>query len=285
MSKNIIYYFTGTGNSLAVARSIGSSMTEVAVIPMLKEDAHTYIDAHTESVGLIYPIHVNSVPHAVIHFIQKLKVPPSCFFYAVTTHGGIPGMSGLYLNKILKKQGINLEAYHEIEMLNNTPKGIAPKFLMRLNWELDITPIKVDQNLSATQIEINRIIKDIKDRKETTLQKPPRGTRRMLYWLMQIMWLVSNPSKNKLQFLVDDSCIGCGICEQVCTTKRIKMDGERPKWVHDECNFCYACFNYCPKEAIGVKYYTKKLGRYHHPDISAQDIAAQTKQGTHVSFY
>lgn len=277
MSKNIIFYFSGTGNSLAVARSIGSDMTDVALIPMLKEDAHTYINAQTESIGLIYPIHVNQLPIPVIEFIKKIHLSSKVYFYAVATHGGIPGMSRLYMNKILKKQGIDLEAYYEIEMLNNTPKGIAPKFLMQPNWELDITPEKVEQKLSATQIEIERIVKDLKDRKETTVQKPPRGAGRMMYWMMQLMWLISNPSKTKLQFLVDDSCNGCGICEQVCTTKRIKMNGERPEWVHDVCNFCYACFNYCPKEAIGVKYYTKKLGRYHHPDISAQDIGSQIK--------
>jgi len=277
MSKNIIFYFTGTGNSLAVARSICSVMTDVTLIPMLKEDAHTYIDAHTESIGLIYPIHVNALPHAVIHFIQKIQLPSDVYFYAVATHGGIPGMSGLYLNKTLKKQGIDLKTYYEIEMLNNTPKGIAPKFLMRLKWELDITPEKVEQKLSAMKIKIENIVKGITDKEETTLQKPPSGTRRMMYWMMQIMWLMSNPSKYKLQFLVDDSCNGCGICEQVCVTQRIKMKEDKPKWVHNNCNFCYACFNYCPKEAIGVKYYTKKLGRYHHPEISAQDIAAQIK--------
>ncbi|MDF1616916.1 EFR1 family ferrodoxin [Petrocella sp. FN5] len=277
MSKNIIYYFTGTGNSLAVARSISSAMTDVVLIPMLKEDALTYIDTHTESIGLIYPIHVNALPHAVIHFIQKIHLLSMTYIYAVATHGGIPGMSGLYLNKILKKQGIDLKTYYEIEMLNNTPKGIAPKFLMRLNWELEITPEEVEHKLSVMKIKIENIVKGITDKEETTLQKPPSGTRRMMYWMMQIMWLISNPSKYKLQFLVDDSCNGCGICQQVCVTKRIKMNEDKPEWVHDYCNFCYACFNYCPKEAIGVKYYTKKLGRYHHPDISAQDIAAQIK--------
>lgn len=51
------------------------------------------------------------------------------------------------------------------------------------------------------------------------------------------------------------------------------MNGNKPEWHQDVCFFCYACFNYCPQQAIGVEHCTKKLGRYHHPEISAEEIA------------
>jgi formate hydrogenlyase subunit 6/NADH:ubiquinone oxidoreductase subunit I len=94
---------------------------------------------------------------------------------------------------------------------------------------------------------------------------------------MNLMWYISGKSKPKLNFLLDECCIGCGLCEKICTTKRIKMNENKPEWINENCNFCYACFNYCPVQAIGVKHYTKKLGRYHHPEINSEDIACQNK--------
>jgi len=271
VAKSILFYFTGTGNSLVVAKSIVNDLTDVFLVPMLREDALNYIDKYTESIGLVFPIHMNAVPNVVVKFIERIKLVSSVYFYAVATHGGVPGMSGLYLNKILKKQNIGLDGYFEIKMINNTPKGVAPKFLMNLYWELDITPEKINTIISESHLSIENIIEKIKSKEKTTLQCLP-------YWMMNLIWYISEKSKHKLKFILDDCCTGCGTCAKICTTKRIRMKGNKPEWVHENCSFCYACFNYCPTEAIGVEHYTKKLGRYHYPNISADDIARQKKK-------
>ena len=56
----------------------------------------------------------------------------------------------------------------------------------------------------------------------------------------------------------------------------LKMDNGKPIWQKDiNCYYCYACFNLCPEQAILVKNYIKKDGRYIHPGITAEDIAKQ----------
>ena len=144
MAKNILFYFTGTGNSLAVAKSIDEDLTDIILVPILRNDALDHIDECTEKIGLVFPVHLNAVPRIVTKFLGKIKLMSSVYFFAIATHGGAPGMSGLYLNRILKKLDINLDGYFEIKMINNTPKGVAPKLLMNLNWEKDITPEKVN---------------------------------------------------------------------------------------------------------------------------------------------
>jgi len=88
---------------------------------------------------------------------------------------------------------------------------------------------------------------------------------------------LSERSNPKLQFLLDNECSGCGICEKTCPTNSIKLIEGKPHWDSEKCRYCYACFNFCPVQAIGVRYYIKKLGRYHHPGIGWEDIAAQKK--------
>lgn len=275
MSKTVLFYFTGTGNSLAIAQSIAGRLPDSIVVPILKEGAHNYIGVETEKIGLIYPIHMNAVPRVVVTFIEELKLLSEVYVFAIANHGGIPGMAELFLNKILKKCKIQLDAYFEIKMINNTPKGVAPKFLMKLDWELDIASEKVAAMLKEMQSSIEIIVNKVENREKTTLQDSHSGIKILVYWMMNIMWYISEKSKPKLTFLLDECCTGCGICETVCTTNRIKICENKPEWINDNCHYCYACFNYCPVQAIGVKHYTKKLGRYHHPQVSAKDVASQ----------
>lgn len=83
-------------------------------------------------------------------------------------------------------------------------------------------------------------------------------------------------------FYADSRCIGCGICEKVCLSKKIKMNDKKPIWQKKVlCYMCFACLNFCPEKSIqvedipGVKSYTKENGRYPHPYASVKDISAQ----------
>lgn len=276
MSKNIVFYFTGTGNSLAVAKAIAEKLPDGVVVPMLSKDALKHIEADAERIGLVFPVYMNAVPKIVVWFIEELKPLSTPYFFAVATHGGAPGMTGLYLNKMLRRQKISLDGYFEIKVINNTPKGVAPKFLMSLDWELDITLEKIEVALSEAEAVLEENIGTILNQEKTTIQNIPNGVKKITYWMMNLLWYISDHSNHKLEFVLDEAeCRGCETCSKICLTKRITMNDQKPQWSHDNCNFCYACFNYCPTQAIGVAHYTKKLGRYHHPDCSAKDIAKQ----------
>ena len=80
----------------------------------------------------------------------------------------------------------------------------------------------------------------------------------------------------QIKYFTDNTFTGCGKCEKVCLTGKIKMEDSKPFCQKNViCYYCYACFNFCPEQAILVKYYTDKKGRYHHPDVSMKDIAGQ----------
>jgi NAD-dependent dihydropyrimidine dehydrogenase PreA subunit len=88
--------------------------------------------------------------------------------------------------------------------------------------------------------------------------------------------------ETKFEFYYDVKCTGCGVCEKVCLAEKVQMVDGKPVWQEAvQCHGCFACLNFCPEESIQVKStwylksYTDQNGRYHHPQVTAKDIAGQ----------
>lgn len=66
--KTILYYFTGTGNSLAVARAIADRLpdTELIPIPMLLLDGEKIRAQKDANIGVISPLYAMGLPGLVV---------------------------------------------------------------------------------------------------------------------------------------------------------------------------------------------------------------------------
>lgn len=93
-----IYYFSGTGNSLAVARVIAGKINgQLFSIPdlMAKEGFTTQSD----TLGIVFPVYQGNLPLIIYRFIGKLHNLGHKYIFAVCTFGDSPGISMGYLNK------------------------------------------------------------------------------------------------------------------------------------------------------------------------------------------
>jgi ferredoxin len=104
----------------------------------------------------------------------------------------------------------------------------------------------------------------------------------LLKLLEPLLRPVAKKAETSFEFYFDVKCTGCGVCERVCLGQKIRMVDGRPEWQEEvKCLGCFACLNFCPEESIQVKstWYmksqTEQNGRYHHPEITAADIARQ----------
>lgn len=70
-------------------------------------------------------------------------------------------------------------------------------------------------------------------------------------------------------FFAESHCIGCGLCEKVCSVGNIRITDNRPEWLH-HCEHCMACIHRCPKEAIQYGSKTKNRRRYYNPEVKSE---------------
>jgi len=123
----------------------------------------------------------------------------------------------------------------------------------------------------AKQAEVLQKAQETTERILWAIQQQKRGFFRVKKGkLGSFLALTINPifqkhgTKTKY-FNVTSDCIGCGICEKVCTDACIQLKEGTPVWTKEQCNMCMACVNRCPKGAIEYGKMTKGKGRYIHP--------------------
>jgi NAD-dependent dihydropyrimidine dehydrogenase PreA subunit len=283
MSKVEIYYFSGTGNSLHVAQEIQKRIPDTALIPILSLLNEEAIELKGDVIGLVFPIYLSSTPIPVRKFINKIHFKPGQYLFAVTTNCGYPGNVDIYLERLLAKKSKDLAFYYTLKMISNSPKGLQPSFMISQNWANTITEQHILDLEKNVQKELDIISKAIINKERNTGKDAPsnkKGLKRTMskYLELPLQWYVERTDA-KIGFYTDATCTGCGVCESVCPSQKIKIVNGKPLWQDEvRCYYCYACFNYCPQQSILVKNYIHKDGRYHYPGITAKDIAKQKTQ-------
>ena len=69
-----IYYFSGTGNSLHVARELQKRIPDTKLIPIVCLLNKDIIETKAKKVGFVFPIHLAMAPAPIIEFLKKLDL-------------------------------------------------------------------------------------------------------------------------------------------------------------------------------------------------------------------
>ena len=256
--KISIFYFSGTGNTLKIAKDLDKTFDQCEMIPIVKSWRKKSFNIDTECVGLLFPLYYLGLPHIVKEFVKQLKVSSNTYIFTVITfYRSFRGDAIHKLKKILGKANLNLSAGFYIRMPTN--------FIAHY----DVPLLKEQENLFYKASEkIKQIHKHIID-KHMKFDREP-------YFLLSpfIRPLLRYKFQDVRYFWADSKCNGCGICKKICLNNNISIIDEKPYW-DNHCIDCFSCINFCPKEAIQYKKKTAKRGRYHHPDIKIKDIMLQ----------
>ncbi len=272
-----IYYFSGTGNSLYVAKELQKRITDVKLVPivnLMDKDIHK---TNAKTVAFVFPIYYMTAPKLVRNFIKKMDLKSAEYIFAVATRGGSRHRAFNDIEKTLKKNDRVLDSYFTLNMVSNT--AIREKnYLAPTKKELSNIESGIQKKLDLIQrIVLNK--EKYRKKDSDAITSAPYVLIDFLTLIISIIRLIKPENTD---FYVDSKCAGCQTCEKVCLSRKIKMVDEKPVWKRDiQCYSCYACINYCPHQSIQIrstifsKSYTAENGRYSHPEVTANDISGE----------
>jgi len=260
--KTTIYYFTGTGNSLKIAKSLSEKLKECELIPIAKvweEDNHA---STSEKVGFIFPLYYAGLPKIVHDFISKIELTKSSYFFAVVTNAGDINTTPLQqIETILNAKSKTLSAGFFVVMPNNYILGYDIHSEARQKEFFKEAKKKIDTIHDAVEKNENNLGKDFFEKRRIKSEKFNKTFRESV-------------NESDKSFYAEETCTSCGICVKVCPVNNITLVEDKPLWQH-KCQQCLACINFCPEKCIQFGDKSLKTQRYHHPEITVNDIANQ----------
>ncbi len=250
-----LYYFSGTGNSLSVARTINEHLHGSKIFPLIGSLKQIPVEVNAIRVGIIFPIHYMSVPGIVRDFLMQVKFNNSKYIFVVVT-GAYPkfGNAISEVDKLLQKVNLKLNSAFFVPM-------VAAHFPY-----IKVSKVKPHNEINSEAIQkVLHICESVSNLKhEFDYEYTIIGN---------IKQLVSNKAKGN-KFSVGEGCIRCGYCMHVCPFQNIRLKGRNVQWLNN-CHRCFACLHYCSQGVIEYKKLSVGKPRYHHPSVSLNDISQQ----------
>jgi len=264
--KTVIWYFTGTGNTLAVARALAQELSRqhgdagLVPIPSLMHQDTVITDA--DAVGIVFPVYFFTIPDIVQKFVRKLRFTGTPYIFGIATCGEQPGGALFDLKSRIEERGQSLGAGFVFVMPENF---IGPVDLMGDAGHRQEKYVTAESRIPA-------VAACIRERKQAALE----GNDSALLRIGRIITgaVATRLYKTPRRFHATERCNRCRTCERICPTRNIMVEKDSVCWGKN-CTQCYACIHGCPQGAVEIGGRTAGKPRYRHPDITLADMEAQ----------
>ena len=244
-----IFYFTATGNSLVVAKSLGGRC--VSIPSVFDSDKLCFED---DAIGVVFPCHFSDIPMPVSLFLRKVTLNTP-YLFGVVTYGEMCGDVCKILDEYGKNCGNAFNFITSICMVDN----YVPL------WDVESQLKKLPKKDVPRQLA--RLYKEVEERK-VGIQSVSLFGRLAGSFTRLVLGFMGNPyHRHRVE---ESKCNGCGVCSNVCPMGNILMDGRRPS-VESFCIGCGACTHHCPQNAIRWRG-EKSRARYRNPSVSLLEI-------------
>jgi Pyruvate/2-oxoacid:ferredoxin oxidoreductase delta subunit len=261
-----IFVFSGTGNSLAVAKGLAAILgdCELVSIPGALRGGSPATSA--PSVGLVFPLYFFGPPRVVLEFIRKVDLRGVTSLFAVVTRGGTPGCAAHLIRKTLRER----TEVSDVSVGGGVP-GLDGVFYITF-WTNFIARHWAPSEKRREAIARRGDAKLLRIARAVEAGKTRR--RREFFYLLGTFLhrrFLAKVNSSDTRFFATDRCSSCGLCARICPVSNIRMEGGRPSWLH-RCELCLACLHFCPETAIEYGARTVGKRRCRHPRVRAEDL-------------
>ena len=243
----MIYVFSGTGNTVAVARELERLLTtdlHEFTADELRNPESAVLSTSDSTIVWMFPTYSWGVPPVVRAIIAKAKLrfDASATHVAVTTCGDDVGCLATQWRGDMKRRGIEAGAVYSVEMPNT--------YVMMKGFDTD------SPELAARKMEaMPARAKVIADAIASGNTRPGNdsvvaGSFGWLKTHIVYPWFTRRMMSPTGFRVRTEACISCGKCVNVCPMDNVTFDAHRhPVW-GDQCAFCTACYHVCPRHAV-----------------------------------
>ncbi len=234
------YVFSGTGNTLMIAREVGRRLEEKGnqVNFHIIGKSNSFRMSGESVIGLAFPIAFFSSYPLVLKFIASLPEGKGRSIFMTATMGGSALGAERKFKKLVRQKGYK-------------PIG-SELFVMPGNYNNGVIPVDKNEVLIAKAMEKARLFADmLSDGRAVWGNGVP---------LIPSMWYKLVSSGRTLRFfyrmfpiMVDENkCIKCMRCVDNCPVGAIDLIGDFPSINKHLCQSCQMCVAFCPAHAIVV---------------------------------
>lgn len=272
-----IYCFSGTGNSLVVAKDITRMINGklVSIASVIKREK---VELKSDVVGIVFPVFYATndcgIPLIVERFIRKLEALSAKYIFAVCTHGGMPGATIENLKRAVESRGGKLAAGFVVKMSSKrVDERKQKKLFVKRRKKIEVICEYVNARKTG-RFETRGSVRKIFLAPLRALEKPifmhryKKLSKTALKSFKELIPLADT------SFRTTENCNGCRTCARVCPVNNIKMVEGKPTWLH-HCETCYGCYGWCPNNAICGEI-VKYNDWYHHPELELAEMLRMT---------
>jgi ferredoxin len=264
-SGNVVYYFSGTGNSYHVAKRIAYGLqAELRPIVSLHRNETVLADV----LCFVFPVYEFKPPRRVSEIIEGLDTVKANHVVAIATYGVALHRTLKVFNRTLKRRGLSLARGYGIKSPHNAVGSLA------------CGDEEVRKRLIQAEKRVNEILQDIESRTAGSIERTSifedMTIIKQMRHIFKLLFILLFRGSSSLAFRVTGDCIACGQCQAICPVENIEFKEGVPVF-KDACVSCFACLQWCPESAIRLGDYTFKdmaMRRYTHPSVRAFDLIA-----------
>ncbi|MFH1223226.1 MAG: EFR1 family ferrodoxin [Pseudomonadota bacterium] len=251
INKIDFYYFSGTGNTLLVAREMKKLFDKHGIqtrLLAIEKEAPRNIDKDA-SIILAFPVAVFTTYPLVMKFIKGMPQSEGAKVFMVDTMGGASLGIRSYIGGLLRSKGYRTMAARQIVM----PDNFWP------SPEKDLkNPAIINKAMNVAQ----KYAKDIIDGKTNWGVFPVLPS--LIYITSQLLFKTKG-FRTAVKF-TQSKCVKCGLCAKLCPIKNIVLR-EYPVF-DSRCELCMRCIAYCPKGAI----YRRGEGEHVYRGVKPEEL-------------